>query len=522
MKLNNYKFIFLGVAMALTSCLNDLNVEPIDDNLVTADDIYVTVDDYKSGLAKLYACFALTGQQGPAGDGDISGIDEGTSNYLRQYWNCQELTTDEAVVAWDDETIKDFHYQTWTAADGFITGLYARIIYTVSICNEYIRLTDGNSDEDIARFNAEAKFIRALAYYHALDLFGNPSFITEEDEPSSTAPERITREELFVYIENQLTDLEDKLGEPRFEYARADKATLWMLQAKLYLNAKVYIGQTKYTEALTALNKVLLAGYEISDDYRHNFVADNHNSTEMIFPITHDGVNTTSYGGTNYIIHAAIGGSMTDVVNSMFGVSNAWSGLRTTPEFVSLFPDTEGEIDSRALFWTDGQSLDIEDIGVFTDGYAITKFRNRNLDGTEAEHSGNDYVDTDYPMFRLADAYLMYAEAVLREGSGGSISQAVNLVNELRERAYGDMSGNITSTDLTLDFILDERGRELYWEGHRRTDLIRFEKFTDGDYVWQWKGNVKDGVATESYRDLLPIPSDDLSSNPNLKQNPGY
>jgi hypothetical protein len=221
-----------------------------------------------------------------------------------------------------------------------------------------------------------------------------------------------------------------------------------------------------------------------------------------------------------YLIHGPIGGSMP--VYPMFGVQNPWGGLRATSAFVAKFADVTGATDKRALFWTDGQSLKINDIGVFTDGYGITKFRNRKLDGSPAPHEHPDFVDTDYPMFRLADALLMYAEAVLRGGTGGSTGQALTYMNQLRERAYGNTNGNITAPDLTLDFVLDERARELYWEGHRRTDLIRYSRFTGDAYLWPWKGNEPDGKATESYRDLFPIPSADLGANPTLVQNTGY
>jgi hypothetical protein len=115
----------------------------------------------------------------------------------------------------------------------------------------------------------------------------------------------------------------------------------------------------------------------------------------------------------------------------------------------------------------------------------------------------------------------MYAEAVLR-GGGGSRGQALTYINALRTRAYGDASGNITDADLTLDFILNERGRELLWEGHRRTDLVRFARFTGGSYLWAWKGGIEAGRATETFRDLFPLPANELVANPNLKQNPGY
>lgn len=514
--------LVVALSFTATSCFDDLDPQSLGSSIKTSADVYDSPQAYKEGLAKLYATFALSGQQGPAGQPDIAGIDEGFGNYLRQYWNCQELTTDEAVIAWNDATIKDFHWHTWTQTDVFVSAMYSRIMYTVALCNEYIRATAGNEDPDISTYHAEARFLRALAYYHALDLFGNPPFVTEADLAGSFFPQQIKRSDLFAYVESELADIEDDLGAPRFEYGRADKAAAWMLQAKLYLNAEVYIGTAKYTEAISALNKVISAGYTLAPGYRMNFTADNNTSPEMIFPITYDGQNTQSYGGMVYLVHAPIGGSMSDVSEAMFGVSNPWGGIRVTSAFVNKFDDISGDTDSRALFWTDGQSLEITDIGQFTEGYAMTKYRNRKFDGSPATHQHPDFVDTDWPMFRLADAYLMYAEAVLRGGQGGSAAEALNYVNAIRERAYGDASGNITSGELTLDFILDERARELYWEGHRRTDLIRYGKFTGSSYVWPWKGNVKEGTGTESFRDLFPIPAADMGANPTLVQNPGY
>ena len=509
--------IFLTMIMLITSCVGDLDVKPIDPNLITSATVYDNPEAYKQGLAKLYATFALSGQQGPAGQPDIAGIDEGFGNYLRQYWNCQELTTDESVISWNDATIKDFHWHTWSATDVFIAAIYSRIMYTVALCNEYIRATRENSDSEIQRYHAEARFLRALAYYHAIDLFGNPPFVTEADEPGSYFPPQISRAELFDYVESELLAIESALGTPKFEYGRADQAAAWMTLAKLYLNAEVYKGAPKYTEAIDVLRKVINASYTLSEDYLHNFVADNNTSPEMIFPITFDGLHTQSYGGMVYLVHAPIGGSMP--ANDMFGVGGGWGGLRTTSTFVEKYDIAE---DSRALFWTDGQTLEINDIAQFTDGYAITKFRNRKLDESPATHAHPDFVDTDWPMYRLADAYLMFAEAVLRGGSGGTRAEALDYVNALRTRAYGDASGNIADSQLTLDFILDERARELYWEGHRRTDLIRYGKFTGGDYLWPWKGKVKEGAPTESFRDLFPIPAADLGANPTLKQNEGY
>lgn len=520
MKIHTIKSVaVILVALLFTGCVKDLNVTPKDPNIVTSLTVYSSPAAYKAGLAKLYATFAVSGQQGPAGQADIAGIDEGFSNYLRQYWNAQELSTDEAVMAWNDASIKDFHWQTWAANDVFIAAIYSRIMYTVALSNEFIRATTGNTDADIVKYNAEARFIRALAYYHAIDLFGNPPFVTEADAPGAFFPKQTTRAALFTYIESELKAIENTLGAPRFEYARADQACAWTLLAKLYLNAKVYTGQDKNTECATYCAKVISAGYSLAPKYANNFTADNNLSAEMILPITSDGQNTQTYGGMTYLVHAQIGGSMPP---AQFGVGGGWGGIRTTKAFVNKFTDVSGATDKRAMFWTDGQKLEIGDIGQFTEGWAITKYSNLTSTGAAAPHAHPDFVDTDYPLFRLADVYLMYAEAVLRGASTGNATTALGYVNALRTRAYGNANGNIAAGQLTLDFILDERSRELYWEGYRRTDLVRFGKFTGGSYLWPWKGKTAAGTATESFRDIYPIPSNDLGANPTLKQNPGY
>lgn len=520
MKNNKIKSLaVIFVTLMFTSCVKDLDVTPKDPNIITSLTVYNTPLAYKEGLAKLYATFSVSGQQGPSGQPDIAGIDEGFGNYLREYWNVQELPTDEAVMAWNDASIKDFHWQTWAPNDVFIAAIYSRIMYTVALCNEYIRATAGNTDPDIMKYHAEARFLRALAYSHAIDLFGNPPFVTEADSPGAFFPKQTTRAELFTYLETELKAIENDLGAPRFEYGRADQAANWTLLAKLYLNAKVYIAQDKNTECITYCKKIIAAGYTLNSKYANNFTADNNLSAEMIFPITCDGQHTQTYGGMVYLIHSEIGGSMSP---AQFGVGGGWGGLRTTSAFVAKFSDTSGKTDQRAMFWTDGQKLEITDIAQFTDGWAITKFSNLTSTGAAAPHAHPDFVDTDYPVFRLADVNLMYAEAVLRGGTGGDAATALGYVNALRQRAYGNATGNITSGQLTLDFILDERARELYWEGHRRTDLVRFGKFTGGSYLWPWKGKVAAGIATDSFRDLYPIPSNDLGANPTLVQNPGY
>ena len=181
----------LIVALSFTACVNDLDTEPIDPDQVTAANVFDDPDSYRQFLAKLYAGLAVTGQQGPAGQADIEGIDEGFGQYLRALWYHQELPTDEAVIGWNDQTIKDFHEQDWDANDAFIFAFYSRIFYQVVICNEFLReTTDAKLSErgveadlrtEIQGFRAEARFLRALSYYHALDHFRNVPFVTEND-----------------------------------------------------------------------------------------------------------------------------------------------------------------------------------------------------------------------------------------------------------------------------------------------------------------------------------------------------
>lgn len=523
---NIAKIALLLLVFGFSAC-TDLDLEP--KSTATAPVLLTDAGSYRAFIARVYAGLAVTGQQGPAGQADISSLDEGFSNYLRQYWQFQELTTDEAVIGWGDEGLPDLHNQTWTGANQFVRAIYYRIFFQVSMANEFLKESTPALLEsrgipmvdrpEIELYRAEARFLRALSYLHAIDLFGDVPFYTEENGVGSEAPPQLPRENVFDFIESELSEIEAILPAPgQNEYGRADKAAVWMLQARLYLNAEVYTGDAKYSEALTAVNKVISSGvYSLSDTYDKLFLADNNTSPEIIWAILFDGESTQTWGGMTYLVHAPVGGSMDP---AEFGINGGWSGLRTTSALVNKFPDETGALDQRAMFYTDGQNKEINDISNFNDGYAITKYKNVTSDGVP----GKDltHIDTDFPMFRLAEAYLIYAEAVLRGGTGGDISTAVGYINQLRERAYGGATtGNITTNDLTLDFILDERARELYWEGHRRTDLIRFDQFTENG-VWPWKGGVKEGKTTNSYLNILPFPSSEFLANKNLDQNPGY
>jgi len=731
--MRNIKILTITVLLlGSVSCFKDLNTIPLDPNILSADAVYKDPAAYKQVLAKLYAGLALSGQEGPAGQSDISGIDEGFGQYMRGFWYASELPTDEAVIGWNDQTIKDFHAQSWAGGDVFVYAFYSRLFVQISIINEFIReTTDAKLDSrnvdatlraEIKRYRAEARFLRALSFWHALDHFRNPPFATEDDVVGAFVPKQIGPKALFSYIESELKAIEPDLADPRANvYARADKAASWMLLSKLYLNAEVYIQEAKYTDCLTYCEKILNAGFELEPNYANLFLADNHKSREIIFPVAFDGLNTRTYGGTTFIIRAGIGGSM---IPEESGMDAGWGGTRTTRQLIEKFPadltgikvefnagqtasypklyvpgshqgfdatqttnslaatstvapnnkifeghkyfpsnntgilfttipsntgppklgdngangtletggdtitipeagfyfikanlnnntyiiekrqwsifgtatggvdinlnwdpalgmlvadvpltvgtikfranqndvvnlgdngadgllelngseiqiDQDGSykiafdidkpdytyqirftsIDHRGLFYSDGQNLDINDLTLFTEGYAVNKFKNITSEGLQG--SDNYYPDTDFPMFRLADAYLMAAEALLRI-PGGDKNKAADYFNAVRTRAYTGTAGNFAPANLNLDAILDERARELYWECHRRTDLIRFGQFTDGTYRWAWKGGAKDGVSVPSFRNIYPIPTQDQGANPGLVPNPGY
>lgn len=634
-KIFNFWVVVAMLAIGFVSCEDELDKQPVTE--LTESQVFTDQASYKEFLARVYAGIAVSGQEGPAGRPDIRGIDEGFSNYLRQFWKHQELNTDEAIIAWNDGTIHDLHNHVWTPANEFIRAMYDRIYFQIGITNQYLRETteeklnersvEGDLRAEIQVFRAEARFMRALSYWHAIDFFGpNIPFVKEDAPVGNFFPEPGEGTEIFDFIESELLEIEPILvSAKQNEYGRADKGAAWMLLAKLYLNAEVYTGTPRYADALTYTERVIGAGYTLVDNYNYLFLADNDRNgseNEIVFPIRFDGLNTIGFGGTTFLTHAPVGGKMDP---AKFGINGGWGGIRTTKNFVFQFEggidtgalngqigpvsqwglvgsatvnswdgpdmsmyesgadqyaiyanlvagemkfrennswdppsinlgdnDTDGTLepgganipipsdglyyitlntanntytisesgDSRENFFTEDQNLEIEDPFTFTDGYAVEKFRNVDVNGNQGSDAGGDFVDVDFPMFRLADAYLMYAEIFLR-GGGGSASQATEYVNMLRERAYGSPAGNIAATDLTLDFVLDERSRELHWEAHRRTDLIRFGQFTTSG-IWPWKGGVKEGKSTEAFRDIYPIPSTDIIANPSLTQNEGY
>jgi hypothetical protein len=286
-----------------------------------------------------------------------------------------------------------------------------------------------------------------------------------------------------------------------------------MLLANLYLNSQVYTGTPRWNEAMAAAQEVITSGYTLDPNWRRMFSADNNTSPEIIFAVTQDGQHTQSWGATTFLVCASIGGSMTP---SNYGVDCNWWGLRMKPETYNLFQT--GDKRASFFFMTNQTLTFTKKVDNWNEGIPAPKFTNMTSGGVPGSH--RTHPDTDFPMFRLSDAYLIYAEAAVR--ANANRAQALGYINAIRDRAFGDTAHRITDTQMTLSFILAERGRELMWEAHRRTDLVRYGLFTGGTYVWTWKGDVLAGRATETYRDLYPLPANELVANPNLVQNTGY
>jgi hypothetical protein len=518
------KKTILYIAMAaatMTSCTSDLDQMPHTDSQTTAQVVFSSEAGFKQSLAKLYASFVITGQEQGGSNPDISS-NEGY-DFLRGYFNLQEAPTDEMAGTWlSGDKIEGLTYMTWDANDPWVADTYYRAYYTITLCNEFLRHATQEvaaSSDNLKAFRAEARFLRALAYYYVLDLYGQGPYVDESMGVGAYTPNRYSNKQLFDYIESELKDISaDGLLDPNScEYGRASKAAAWALLAKLYLNAEVYGAGKHYTDCITYCKKIMSAGYSLEPDYSKLFNADNDKRTnEIIFPFVVDAVNTVSWGATTYIVCGECGNTGSQDP-AKYGLTSGWGMFRVRGELPQLFKDHE-KADHRFMFYTDGQeqwlnkAIDDQSLGYFGE-----KFSNLTDAGEAASNTGSVGCSIDYPVFRLSDVYLMLAESVLRGGEGATRAEALHLVNKVRERAYGNTDGDINEAQLTLPFILDERGRELYWESCRRTDLIRFGCFTGGNYKWQWKGGVADGRATDSKYNVYPIPTSELSANPNLK-----
>ena len=544
--------VALLIAGGFTSCINDLDVEPIDPALqsdVTPEQLF----------NKCYSVFATSGNNGGDDNVDVDGLDGGFQHKFRQMWNSNELTTDEAICGWGDEGIPTYCHNSYDASHPMLRGYYYGLCIGITFCNQYLAEF---ADYD-ATMTAEIRFLRAFQFYLLTDAFGNVPFSTTV---SSENPEQYSRAQVCEFIESELkaivgendADNANILNDPKPKkygetgYGRIDKAAAWMLLSRLYLNSEVYTGTPRWQEAAEYAKKVMDSGYKLHTQgyaaegkdgvyreftaYQMLFMGDNgitDAAYEAVFPVIQDGLRTTSWGGTNFLICSTVDADVHPYpydeteVNGLYN-NSTWGGNRARPELIRLFfpnDDAPSEHayavamaagDDRALFETEGRFLNVEDESNFKYGYAIAKFNNFKCDGSK----GSDITFADSHLFymRVAEAYLNYAEALTRMNGGTAPADAVAAINAIRGRAHATQR-----TSYTLNQILDEWGREFYFEGRRRVDLIRFGKFGGTtDYQWQWKGGSYAGRDFEAFRNVFAIPTSDLITNTKLQQNPGY
>ena len=552
-----FKYIqFAAVALLIvggfTSCINDLDVEPIDPSLqsdVTPEQLF----------NKCYSVFATSGNNGGDDNVDVDGLDGGFQHKYRQMWNSNELTTDEAICGWGDEGIASYCHNSYDASHPMLRGYYYGLCIGITFCNQYIAEF---ADYD-ATMTAEIRFLRAFQFYLLTDAFGNIPFTTTI---SGENPEQRTRAQVCEFIESELkaivgendADNANVLNDPKPKkygetgYGRIDKAAAWMLLSRLYLNSEVYTGTPRWQEAANYAKKVMDSPYKLNTvgyagngidgmyreftAYQMLFMGDNSTTDavyEAVFPVIQDGLRTTSWGGTNFLICSTVDADVHPYmydeteVNGLYN-NSTWGGNRARPELIRLFfpnDDAPSEHayavamaagDDRALIETEGRYLDVEDEYNFKYGYAVAKFNNFKCDGSKG--TDNTFADSHLFYMRVAEAYLNYAEALTRMNGGNAPADAVAAINAIRGRAHATQR-----TSYTLNQILDEWGREFYFEGRRRVDLIRFGKFGGTtDYKWQWKGGAYAGRDFEAFRNVFAIPTDDLIANSKLQQNPGY
>lgn len=517
----NLKHIFalgLGV-LSFTACTGDLNTEPLTDQTLTPEKALANGEAYDQFLSKIYSAFSISGSDG-SGSSDIVSNDAGEGTFTRCFWNLQELTTDEARIAWSDEGLNGLQFQQWTATNRYFRLNFARMTLINAFCNEFlIQSNDGKASDEL---RAEARALRAFSYYIMLDLYRTAPWTDENTGIGAYFPEQADAKQLFDFVESELKEVMNILpAKNASNYGKINKYVAEMILANLYMNAEVYGQGNHYSDAIAMLSDIINNGdYSLTANYQDNFCYDNNESPEIIFPLVYDMDHAQTYGGTQYLIAASCGSGLSS--KDVLGLTNAeWAGMRAGQDLVERFE----EGDKRAFFWTTNESGDrspeISNWADYNQGYPCIKWTNKKKDGSSLENQ--TFASTDYVFYRLADAYLLYVEAVKRGGANGDAAKAVILYNEIQQRAFGDSSHNIKSLDdISMEQLLDERSRELYFEGHRRTDLVRFGCFSDNKN-WKWKGGSPSGIAkVDAKYNYFPIPQNDIDANPNLKQSKGY
>ena len=539
------KYIYIISVVLMASCVKDLDTMPLNATDPISEYVYGNSEQaYLEGLSRLYFQFATNDLT------DLQSMDGGASEIVRAFWSVQETTTDAAKCSWgNDAWVRALNTNTWSdAQNDAVYAVYVRTLQGISYVNEYLRQTSPDKLSDrgvdavlaakIDTFRAEARFIRAYLYWMALDTFGNVPFITEESPIGGAYyPRQASRQTVFNYCVSELNYLisdQSPLSAPRSLYPRADKGSAAGLLARLYLNSEVYTGTPMWLEAKNICEEIFNMGYALCPDYIALFRGDNGQNPqacgEFLWSIDYSDDYTESYGGTTYLLAATL--ASTDITDQSRpnGQRNGWAGLRVPYEYVNRYfgvvsadYDTGDYevLDKRGeVFYIKGRSESMEgELYNFMNGWSCLKYNNIPYGQTDQSFLPTslvrNYSDVDFPMIRLAEVYLIYAEACMNLQQSSS---AMPYLQALSLRAGVDPPAEITA-----DFLVAERARELMWEAHRRTDLIRFGLFNTDEYLWPYKGGDDfAGKAFPAYKCIFSIPPTELAANPELVQNPGY
>lgn len=537
-------WIAAGASMLFTACIGDLDTLPLNPSDSTSETVYGADESgYIAGLTKLYFNFVSNETT------DLQVSDAGASELVRAFWTVQEVTSDACKCAWENDAwVRAMNTNTWSDADNDATyAVYVRTLQGIAYTNEYLRQTasDRLSDRGVSSelaakiqgFRAEARFLRAYFYWLALDVFGDVPFTTENSPfGGGVNPKQASRKDVFDYCISELTALaadDSPMPAARSNYPRADKGAVLGLLARMYLNAEVYTGTPMWQEAKDACEDIFKMGYSLCPEYADLFRGDNGENpealNEVLFGISYDAEQTQSYGGTSYLTLAAIAATDVSSTQMINGVNNGWGGIRVPYEYVEKYfnvrnadysAGTYDVNDKRGrMFYIKGRSESMDGaLYVFLNGWSCLKFNNipHNMDQDSylETAASKAYSDIDFPMIRLGEIYLIYAEACMNLGQANT---ALPKVQELAARA-----GVTTPTSITQEWLIEERARELMWEGHRRTDLIRYGKFTSSSFLWTYKGGSFSGQGFDDHMKIFAIPASELASNPELHQNPGY
>lgn len=537
-------WIAVGASMLFTACIGDLDTLPLNPSDSTSETVYGADESgYIAGLTKLYFNFVSNETT------DLQVSDAGASELVRAFWTVQEVTSDACKCAWENDAwVRAMNTNTWSDADNDATyAVYVRTLQGIAYTNEYLRQTasDRLSDRGVSSelaakiqgFRAEARFLRAYFYWMALDVFGDVPFTTENSPfGGGVNPKQASRKDVFDYCISELTALaadDSPMPAARSNYPRADKGAVLGLLARMYLNAEVYTGTPMWQEAKDACEDIFTMGYSLCPEYADLFRGDNGENpealNEVLFGISYDAEQTQSYGGTSYLTLAAIAATDVSSTQMINGVNNGWGGIRVPYEYVEKYfnvrnadysAGTYDVNDKRGrMFYIKGRSESMDGaLYVFLNGWSCLKFNNipHNMDQDSylATAASKAYSDIDFPMIRLGEIYLIYAEACMNLGQANT---ALPKVQDLAARA------DVTApTSITQEWLIEERARELMWEGHRRTDLIRYGKFTSSSFLWTYKGGSFSGQGFDDHMKIFAIPASELASNPELHQNPGY